>query len=65
MAISQWWKNLDDDTQLYLAQNMEAVFPPEVTAAVEAAGGPAVSPLPDDDVAWLEELNNGGSPEGS
>ncbi len=59
MAFTEWFSQLPDDTKLYLVQNMGAPLPPEISAQVVAAGGPAGEQLPESDVEWLERVNTG------
>ena len=57
MEFTTWFNALPEDTKLWLVQNMETPFPPEIQASVEAAGGP--SSLSPADNEMIERINNG------
>ena len=57
MEFKEWFSKLTDDTKLWLVQNMGQPLPPEVSAEIVAAGGPAE--LSPSDADWIERVNNG------
>ncbi len=57
MEFKEWFSKLTDDTKLWLVQNMGEPLPPEVSAEIVAAGGPAA--LSPSDADWIERVNNG------
>lgn len=59
MEFTQWFSKLSDDTKLWLVQNMGSQLPPDISAEIVGAGGPAGDQLSQSDVDWLERVNNG------
>lgn len=61
MTVSQWWNHVDATTQDWLMDHNGEGLPPEVAAAIVAAGRTATpdQPLPDEDVDWIEATANG------
>ena len=57
MAFKDWFNKLSEDSQLWLVQNMETPLPPEISAEMVAAGGPAELSAADSEM--IERVNNG------
>jgi hypothetical protein len=62
MEIEEWWSKLSESTQDWLMQNNGIALPPEVSAELVAAGGPADDELADAEIDWIEAVANGETP---